>query len=287
MHDRRVAIDLRLLGRKARMRPAKSNTARGPRSAAATARQGIPGRGGTGEFGVAQAEANRSGFRARRASSRARTRRVAHIAMPVFAGTTDADRLAILGDVGDYDDLRAAGHAPPFAEDVELDLAKAAGEGNLLGRRDVLAAKEDHAILVVSPLDCGKRGVIMGSGEIDPADLGARAAPVGTISIDIGLLDARYLAAVASCGERAAGTGRAPVPACVELRVIAAVEYSVPFTKTLCTPIGSRIVRGPPPGRSLTRRAAEMPTMAGSNNSSRHRRRRRSGRDRNAVEPAW
>src|SRR5712664_3566470 len=37
-------------------------------------------------------------------------------------------------------DLRAARHAPPFAEDVELDLTKPAGEGNLLRRCDLLVA---------------------------------------------------------------------------------------------------------------------------------------------------
>lgn len=41
----------------------------------------------------------------------------------------------------------------------------------------------------------------------------------------------------------------------------------VPLTKTPWTPRGSRIVRGPAPGRSLTRRDAEMPTVAGSTSS--------------------
>src|SRR5579863_1348499 len=42
---------------------------------------------------------------------------------------------------------------------------------------------------------------------------------------------------------------------------------STPLTKTPCTPSGSRSVRGPPPGKSLTRRGFEIPTVAGSNSS--------------------
>ena len=80
---------------------------------------------------------------------------------------------AVLGDVGDHDDLRAARHAPPFAEDVEFDLAEAAGEGDLLRRRDPLAAKEDDTMRVVGPLDRGERGVVQRAGQIDAADLGA------------------------------------------------------------------------------------------------------------------
>src|SRR5204862_4861643 len=101
--------------------------------------------------------------------------RVAHIAMPVFAGAPDPDRLAALCNVGDNHDLRAARHAPAFAEDVEFDLAKAAREGNLLWWRDVLVAKENDAVLVVGPLDRGERGIIERSGEIGAADLGAQS----------------------------------------------------------------------------------------------------------------
>src|SRR5260370_11646073 len=93
--------------------------------------------------------------------------------MPVLAGAAHADRTAVLGGVGNDDDLRAARHAPPFAEDVELDLAKMAGEGNLLWGRDVLIAEEDHAVIIVGPLDRGECLVVDGSGQIDTADLGA------------------------------------------------------------------------------------------------------------------
>src|SRR6266403_3525210 len=84
-------------------------------------------------------------------------------------------RLAALCNVGDNHDLRAARHAPAFAGDVEFDLAKAAGEGNLLWWRNVLVAKENDAVLVVGPLDRGERGIVERSGEIGAADLGAQS----------------------------------------------------------------------------------------------------------------
>src|SRR5258707_9196395 len=93
--------------------------------------------------------------------------------MPVLAGAAHADRTAVLGGVGNDNDLRAARHAPSFAEDVELDLAKTAGEGNLSWGRDVLIAEEDDAVIIVGPLDRSERLVVDGSGQIDTADLGA------------------------------------------------------------------------------------------------------------------
>src|ERR1700730_6467909 len=105
--------------------------------------------------------------------------------MPVLAGAAHADRTAVLGGVGNDDDIRAARHGPWSAEDVELDLAKTAGEGNLLWGRDVLIVEEDYAVIIVGPLDRGECLVADGSGQIDTADLAPSAAPVGTISIDI------------------------------------------------------------------------------------------------------
>jgi hypothetical protein len=93
--------------------------------------------------------------------------------MPVLASTAHADRTAILGNVRDHNDLRAARHAPAFAENVEFDLAEAAGEGDLPGWRDMLLAEEDDPILVIRPLDRGERGVVERLGQIDAADLRA------------------------------------------------------------------------------------------------------------------
>ncbi len=100
-------------------------------------------------------------------------RGVAHVAVPVLAGAADAGRLAAFRDVGQDDDLGVVGHAPAFTEDVELDLAEAARERDLLGGRDRLATEEDDTVFVVGALDRGERGVVEWPGEIHPGDLGA------------------------------------------------------------------------------------------------------------------
>ena len=81
---------------------------------------------------------------------------VAHVTVPVLTGPAHADRTAILGHVGNNDDLRTAWHAPSFDEDVELDFAKTAGKSNLLRGRDVLIAEEDDAVIIVGALDSGE-----------------------------------------------------------------------------------------------------------------------------------
>src|SRR5580704_10997761 len=121
--------------------------------------------------------------------------------MPILAGATHADRLTVLGDVRHHHDLRAARDAPPLAENVEFDLAKAAGEGNLLRRRDVPVAKEDHAVLVVRSLDLGEGGVVKRAGQIDPADLGAEGG-TGRNNLD-GHRRLPYCAAEVRAAERA------------------------------------------------------------------------------------
>jgi hypothetical protein len=93
--------------------------------------------------------------------------------MPVLAGPAHADRTAVLGHIRNDDDLRGARHAPSFAEDVEFDLAEAAGEGDLLRRRDALIAEGNDAVIVPGPLDRGEAVVVDGSRQIDTADLGA------------------------------------------------------------------------------------------------------------------
>src|SRR5580700_6715370 len=97
--------------------------------------------------------------------------------MPVLAGAPHADRTAVLGCVGNDDDLRAARHAPSFAEDVELDIAKAPGELDLSRRCDGLVAEKDDAVLVIGPLDRGEAGVIERPRQIDSADFGTDRGP--------------------------------------------------------------------------------------------------------------
>ena len=55
--------------------------------------------------------------------------------------------------------------------------------------------------------------------------------------------------------------------ALVEPRVVLAVENANTVDEDAVHADGSRSVRAPPPGRSLTRRDAEMPTVAGSNSN--------------------
>jgi len=97
--------------------------------------QGLPG-GGARELGVPEREPVQLGDLERVQDGPARRpRRVAHVAVPVFARTADAGRPAALGDVGQDDDLGVIGYAPALTEDVEFDLAEAASERDLLGVR--------------------------------------------------------------------------------------------------------------------------------------------------------
>src|SRR5580704_15994771 len=91
--------------------------------------------------------------------------------MPVLASAPDTNRPTLLRHIRDHHDLWAIRHAPAFAEDVELNLAEAAGEGDLLLRRDSLLAEEDHAVFIVGPLDRGECLIIKRSRQVDTADL--------------------------------------------------------------------------------------------------------------------
>ena len=55
---------------------------------------------------------------------------------------------AVLCRVGNHYNLWAAGHAPPLAEDVEFDLTKAAGEGDLLWGRNSLVTEENDGVSI-------------------------------------------------------------------------------------------------------------------------------------------
>src|SRR5579862_6191243 len=101
-------------------------------------------------------------------------RGIAHVAVPVLAGAADADRTIVLGDIGDDDDFGAARHTPALAEDVEFDFAEPPREGDLLAWREVLVAKEDHAVSVEGILDRAKGGVVERGGQIDALDFRAK-----------------------------------------------------------------------------------------------------------------
>jgi hypothetical protein len=68
------------------------------------------------------------------------------------AGVAQADRLAVLLDVGDDQDLRMARQLE-LAQHVDLQRAEAAAEGDLLGRRDALVAEHQHVVVEVGAVD--------------------------------------------------------------------------------------------------------------------------------------
>ena len=136
--------------------------------------QGIPRLGGAGEFGVADGEAEQvRDFQSVEHGPAWWPSRVAHVAMPVLAGATDADWAAVLCRVGNHYNLWAAGHAPPLAEDVEFDLTKAAGEGDLLWGRNSLVTEENDGVSIKGPLDFAERRIVQGPGQIDATNLSA------------------------------------------------------------------------------------------------------------------
>src|SRR5262249_26776409 len=102
--------------------------------------------------------------------------RVAHVAVPVLAGAAHANRFSVIGDVGQDDDLRAAGHTPALAEDVELYLAEAPGEHNLLPGGDPLIAEKDDAIFVVRLVNYSEYIVVRRLRKIDAADFRAQGS---------------------------------------------------------------------------------------------------------------
>src|SRR6516164_199864 len=173
--DRRVAIYFRLRGRKGPLAPGKVKYRAAPVEVPPHAlRQCVPGRGGAGEFCIPQRQAKQFGnFQCMEHRTARRPCGVAHVTVPVLTGPAHADRTAILGHVGNNDDLRTAWYAPSFAEDVELDFAKTAGKSNLLRGRDVLIAEEYDAVIIVGALDSGEHLVVDGSGQVDTANLGA------------------------------------------------------------------------------------------------------------------
>jgi len=60
-----------------------------------------------------------------------------------------------------------------LAEDVEFDLTKAAGEGNLLWGRNSLVAEEDDGVSIKGPLYLAERRIVQRPGQIDATNLGA------------------------------------------------------------------------------------------------------------------
>src|ERR1700733_3650407 len=175
MPDRRKAIDFRWCGWKGPLAATEIEYSASPVDPLLDwLGQGIPRRRGAGEFGVPEGKAEQGGdFESVEHGPAWRSSSVAHVAMPILAGATHADRATVLCCVGNHYNLRAAGHAPTLAKDVEFDITKAAGEGDLLWWCNSLVAEEYDRVSIKGLLDRGEGRLVKGVGQIDATDLGA------------------------------------------------------------------------------------------------------------------
>ena len=71
------------------------------------------------------------------------------VGMPVLAGIGDANRLAVLDDVRQHDDLGIA-LKQELVEHMPFERAERPAEGDVLGRRERLVAQTDQAVRVES-----------------------------------------------------------------------------------------------------------------------------------------
>ena len=99
---------------------------------------------------------------------------IAHVGVPGLARAPCADRRAVLDDVGDEVDLRAAVDAEAGRVEIELRLAEPAGEGDLLLGRQRLVAEHDHTVLVERRPDCREFVVVQSRADVGSQDLRAR-----------------------------------------------------------------------------------------------------------------
>ena len=91
------------------------------------------------------------------------------IGMPAIA-----DIALLLRLLAHFRDHRKARHGSEEA--IDVDVAEAAGESDVLLRRQLLVAEEHNPILAQSSPDHGQLGLVGGCREIDPGDLGADRA---------------------------------------------------------------------------------------------------------------
>src|SRR5690606_17711951 len=97
---------------------------------------------------------------------------VGQVRVPELAGVAQAGRLTVLDDVGDDEDLRVAGQQE-LAQHVDLQLAEAAAEGDVLFRGQVLVAEDHYAVIQMGAMHTGEIGVVERAGQVDADDLGA------------------------------------------------------------------------------------------------------------------
>ena len=138
-------------------------------------RQRIVSGGAAGEVGVAQRLAVPDGNPDRiQRRQQARLALVGQVAVPEAAGILRADRLAaVVEHVRQDEDFRVVGQ-PRFLAHVMLEHAEAAGEGDLLFRREFLVAEEHDLVVEEGRGDLGESIVVERLRQIDAADFRAQ-----------------------------------------------------------------------------------------------------------------
>ncbi len=129
----------------------------------------IPGFVHVGEQGVAAFAGKLLGMQH---GAEARQLLVRQVRVPELAGIAKADILTVLDDVGDDQDFRVAGKQK-LLEHMDLQLAKAAAEGDLLFRADALVTEHQHMVVEVGAMNTGE---ILGAdrpGQVQANELGA------------------------------------------------------------------------------------------------------------------
>ena len=87
-------------------------------------------------------------------------------------GIDEADRLAILEDVRDDQDLRMAAQQEARLH-MHLERAETAAEGDMLLRRQaILVAEHQHRMLVEGAADRGEIRVVERAGQVEADDFG-------------------------------------------------------------------------------------------------------------------
>jgi hypothetical protein len=92
--------------------------------------------------------------------------------MPVVAGVAQADRLAVLADVGNDQDLRLR-RKLELAQHVDLQFAEAARKFDLPGRADMGVAKHQHVVLEVGAVHAGQVGGAERARQVEAEHFGA------------------------------------------------------------------------------------------------------------------
>src|SRR5689334_8102939 len=106
--------------------------------------------------------------------------------MPEQARVLRADGLAVLQDVRNHEQLGKPGAATVLA-DMDLELAEAAAERNVLLGRELLVAEVDDFVLVEELDDLAEHRIVDGPGQIDAENFDAERR-AGSLDLEHGRL---------------------------------------------------------------------------------------------------